>query len=272
MPVVAMPVAPTVLATSSAEYVVLEAALPGRGREPVGVALHDPESNRLAFRFRRDWDSVADPGDVEVLELLADDMAAKALEMPPESLLGWMEDCLSNVVRVTERAPVMLHRFESTLRMLYEDHVRPKVLPFRTHLPVYTCRAAAGRWGDQAEVEPNGWMEAPEGVKLNKDMFVAQVVGRSMEPVIPDGSFCVFRAGVVGSRQGRRVLVENLDESEAGGQRYTVKRWTSEKRPADHGWEHARIRLVALNPEFGAWDLDEDSRCRVIAEFDCVLD
>jgi SOS-response transcriptional repressor LexA len=264
----------SVVETSRAEYVVLEAAVAGREPQPVGVALHDSGSNRIGFRFRRDWESVADPDDARVLELLADDMAAKAREMEPESLLGWMEDCLSNAIRIGDRVPVMLHRFESTLRMVYEDHVRPRVLPFRTHLPVYSCRAAAGRWGDQAvvEAEPEGWVEAPEGVRLGRDMFVAQVVGRSMEPLIPDGSLCVFRSGVAGSRAGRRVLVENFAESEAGGQRYTVKRWTSEKRIDEEGWSHARIRLEPLNPDFDAWELEEGSECRVVGEFVCVLD
>ena len=32
-----------------------------------------------------------------------------------------------------------------------------------------------------------------------------------MEPQIPDGSFCVFRRNVVGSRNGRLVLVRNSE-------------------------------------------------------------
>ena len=34
-------------------------------------------------------------------------------------------------------------------------------------------------------------------------MFAAQIVGNSMEPVIPDGSYCLFRAPVEGTRQVR---------------------------------------------------------------------
>jgi phage repressor protein C with HTH and peptisase S24 domain len=44
-------------------------------------------------------------------------------------------------------------------------------------------------------------------------MFVAQVVGRSMEPLIPDGSLCIFRHGVRGSRQGKRLLIEKFSET-----------------------------------------------------------
>ena len=93
-----------------------------------------------------------------------------------------------------------------------------------------------------------------------------------MEPLIPDGSLCVFRRGVTGSRQGRLVLVEALDRG--GNDRYTVKRYRSEKKQSPDGeWAHERIRLEPLNPEFEAWDLDpEEDRYRILAEFVQVLD
>ena len=76
-------------------------------------------------------------------------------------------------------------------------------------------------------------------------MFIARIVGRSMEPRIPDGSLCVFRAPVVGSREGRLVLVEALGRG--SNDRYTVKRYHSEKtRPPDGSWSQALIRLEPL--------------------------
>jgi phage repressor protein C with HTH and peptisase S24 domain len=102
-------------------------------------------------------------------------------------------------------------------------------------------------------------------------MFVARIAGRSMEPRIPDGSLCVFRAGVAGSRDGRLVLVEYL----GGGanDRHTVKRYRSVKRQnADSTWEHEIIRLEPLNPEFEAWELSpEEDRFHIVAEFVQVL-
>ncbi len=102
-------------------------------------------------------------------------------------------------------------------------------------------------------------------------MFVARSAGRSMEPRIPDGSLCVFRAGVTGSREGRLVLVEYL----GGGanDRHTVKRYHSRKHQnADGTWTHEIIRLEPLNPEFEAWDLNpEEDRFHIVAEFIQVL-
>jgi phage repressor protein C with HTH and peptisase S24 domain len=70
------------------------------------------------------------------------------------------------------------------------------------------------------EVEPEEWVEAPEGLRITDDMFVAHVTGRSMEPRIPNGSLCVFRGNVAGSRQNKLVLV--MLYGVAGENRFTI--------------------------------------------------
>ncbi len=130
---------------------------------------------------------------------------------------------------------------------------------------------AAGKFLENQEVNEEGWEEAPVGLRLAPGMFVARIAGESMEPRIPDGSLCVFRGPVTGSRQGKLVLVEYL----GGGANdcYTVKRYFSDKTQREDGtWSHERVRLEPLNPAFDAWDLDpEEDRFRVLAEFVQVL-
>ncbi len=83
----------------------------------------------------------------------------------------------------------------------------------------------------------------------------------------------MFRAGVTGSRTWRKVLVEDLSASEQGGERYTVKLYTSGKGTTGDGeWQHTWIVLKPLNPDFESWSLNEGSPYRVIAEFVRVLD
>jgi hypothetical protein len=178
-------------------------------------------------------------------------------------------------MRVTDRREVMVENFDRALNRLYRQHVRATELPFVTHLPRYSLAVAAGAFLGNRTVEAEGWEEAPFGLRLAPEMFVARIVGRSMEPLIADGSLCVFRGGVTGSRQGRLVLVEEL----GGGadDRYTVKRYRSEKRPADEEsgetWAHGRIILEPLNTEFAVWELrPEEERYRIVAEFVQVLD
>lgn len=121
----------------------------------------------------------------------------------------------------------------------------------RTWVPIFSLEAAAGAFGSGAAVEPDGWAELPRS-RRGDGLFVARVVGQSMEPRIPDGAWCLFRAPVEGSRQGRILLVEHRDiaDPDTGGS-YTVKRYRSEKAPGDDdSWKHTAVRLEPLNPAY----------------------
>jgi ERCC4-related helicase/phage repressor protein C with HTH and peptisase S24 domain len=128
---------------------------------------------------------------------------------------------------------------------------RDRVRPYEDAVPVYDLKAAAGAFGDPQSVEPNGWVEIT-GRKLREGMFVAQVKGRSMEPRIPDGAWCLFASPVVGSRQGRVVLVQHreIHDPDTGGS-YTVKQYSSEKALQPDGtWRHSNIVLQPLNRDY----------------------
>jgi SOS-response transcriptional repressor LexA len=258
--------------TQVAGWWLVEAALPGRGPEPIGVLLHEPATDSLHLKLRRDWEAIATEEDAEVLRALADDLDRKAREMGAAALLALLEDTLSNALRISERREVLAGDPRGALARLYRQYVPASVLPFRTHLPRFSLKVAAGKFLDNDEVAAEGWEEAPEDLPLTPDLFVARIVGHSMEPQIPDGSLAVFRAGVEGSRQGRLVLVE--DVAGGGTNRYTVKRYRSEKASGPDGeWRHTRIRLESLNPEYPSWDLDPDEeKYRIIAAFERVLD
>ncbi|MFB3829966.1 MAG: helix-turn-helix transcriptional regulator [Bryobacteraceae bacterium] len=239
------------------EYAVLQ----GNGRN-IGVLLLDPSTDRLWVRVREDW---REQDDEDVFPLLEQDLASKAAEMGGQALLASLEDTLSNALRITARARVAVDAFIRQLDLLFAEHVAPlPVAPFHSHLPLYSLRAAAGNFGAEMPAEAEGWVRVP--MRLQKDMFVARVEGRSMEPRIPDGSLNVFRYGVAGSRQGRIVLAElpgAFDETA----RYTVKRYASRKRAlGEDQWEHEAVRLEPLNPEFEPIDL-EPGCVMVIAEW-----
>jgi SOS-response transcriptional repressor LexA len=259
------------LTTQHAQYMIITLELPGADRVNAGVLLEDPATDRLWVRLRRDWEEFA-PEEAEVLAAIEYDLAAKAQELGAKELLRYLEDTLSNVLMVTDRREVLIDDFERTLGRLYRQNVQSTVRPFVTHLPRYSLAVAAGKFLENQEVEEEGWEEAPSDLRLTKELFVATIRGRSMEPKIPDGSLCVFRQGVTGSRQGRLVLVEQL----GGGanDRYTVKRYASDKAQREDGtWSHEKITLLPLNPEFESWTLaPEEEKFRIVAEFVRVLD
>jgi SOS-response transcriptional repressor LexA len=263
-----------------AQFAVLELALPGRPRANAGVLLFDPATGELLLKLRGEWAELAEPEDAEVLSQVAEDLALRAKETGGGALLGHLEETLSNVLRISQRETISVGNMEKALERLFARHVEGErgaeveVRRFETHLPLYSLRAAATKFGEDMEVEADDWVRVPENLRLTSDMFVGRVVGRSMEPLIPDGSLCIFRYGVVGSRQGKLLLIQQVGASESGGE-FTVKRYTSRKAETEEGWRHEGIRLEPINPEFEAWDLKptdlEDGPYRVQGEFVGVL-
>jgi ATP-dependent helicase YprA (DUF1998 family)/SOS-response transcriptional repressor LexA len=146
-----------------------------------------------------------------------------------------------------------------------------------TCVPFVALKAAAGELKDPQyfEKEQLEWIEVETTRRLREGMFVARVVGRSMEPSIPDGSYCLFSSPVMGSRQGKTVLVELLDNIDSeSGETYTLKRYESEKiEEKDGGWRHVRITLKPNNQEFEpiVLESDDEERLHVLAELVEVL-
>ncbi|HSV91734.1 MAG TPA: type I restriction endonuclease, partial [Desulfobacterales bacterium] len=142
---------------------------------------------------------------------------------------------------------------------------------YRTCVPLVPLEAAAGAFGDPQHVRDENfeWVAVQARRRLRPGMFVARVGGRSMEPAIPDGAWCLFCAPVEGTRQGKTVLVQLRDAIDPEtGERYTVKRYESEKDQSDESWRHTRITLKPLNPEFQPIVLspEEGERLQVVAE------
>jgi len=153
------------------------------------------------------------------------------------------------------------------------DKVKPKAR-YTTHVPVYDLTAAAGGWGPDGVPSESGWVKVANQ-KLTEGMFVAQVVGRSMEPKIADGSWCLFRPCPAGTRNGRLLLIQcqTQFDPEDGG-RYTVKKYQSTKVATDEGWMHETVELLPLNPEKTPIRLTTENTVdlRIIGEFVRVLE
>ena len=141
-----------------------------------------------------------------------------------------------------------------------------------TCVPIVPLAAAAGGFGDPRHVAAEDeweWVALDAGRRPRPGMFVARVVGRSMEPAVPDGAWCLFAAPVTGSRQGRIVLAALRDAVDPEtGERYTVKRYESRKAPSGDAWRHAAVTLKPINPEFEPIVLGgaDAGRVRVVAE------
>lgn len=149
--------------------------------------------------------------------------------------------------------------------------------PFVNAVPLFDLQAAAGDFSDLQSAEHKDWIAVPEGVRICKDMFACRVIGESMNRIITNGALCLFRTDRGGSRNGKTVLVECIDNIDAdSGSRYTVKVYESIKIEDEHGWRHSFIQLKpnSYDNSFQPIDLtnEEALQYRVVGEFIAVID
>ena len=137
---------------------------------------------------------------------------------------------------------------------------------FVTHLPYYPSIKAACHDLSEVEVpyEDVKWIDvSSEMSHLDESMFVVRAMGESMNPKINDGDYCVFSRYTGGSREGEIVLVEgyNIKDYDSDNIACTIKKYHSEKRVTENGWEHTCIELIPLNKEYESFLLEpeEDS-------------
>ena len=142
-------------------------------------------------------------------------------------------------------------------------------------LPFYEMRAACGYFGDGEPVTESGWLHVDGMGRLTRNMFVVRASGSSMEPLIHDGDYCVFKTNPVGSREGKILLVQHhsvFDPDNAGA--YSIKKYSSRKKYDEFGnWEHEKIVLIPLNREYSEIEIDgnEDNEFQVVGELVKVL-
>jgi DUF2075 family protein/SOS-response transcriptional repressor LexA len=163
-------------------------------------------------------------------------------------------------------------RKEFPFRILKQDEVKP----FVNSIPFVDIAVAAGNFSDLQTTSELTWIEPPFNISAKKGYFICKVVGESMNKVIPNGSYCLFKQDEGGSRNGKIVLVQSthIHDSEFGSG-YTVKEYHSKKEIGENNWEHQSIKLKPLSyhPDYKAIELtiDELVQFKVVGVFEKVL-
>ena len=124
---------------------------------------------------------------------------------------------------------------------------RRDVKPYVDAVPLVELKFAAGAF-NQTQIETadhDDWAVLPTEYRPQRGLFVAQVLGESMNRKIPNGAWCLFRWHPSGTRQGKIVVAEHrsIHDPDTGGS-YTVKTYESKKATdKDGGWRHVQLRL-----------------------------
>ncbi len=186
---------------------------------------------------------------------------------------------LKNLMELSEKIVVRTAAPASEFRMLADTDPMVKKQAYKTLLPFYSLKAAAGKFGPgrASEERPSSWIEVVAGRKLDRDMFVCQIVGDSMEPRIPSGSHCIFKGPIRKSVNGRIVLAVNSNEDPDLESSYVVKIYERAKtmNPETGLGEVTEIRLKSLNKAYPDIPLRaslDNPVSPIIAEFIDVLE
>lgn len=173
-------------------------------------------------------------------------------------------------------------QYEPTIIPLVTESVSPileeadEEQKYISLFPVYTLRAACGRFGHYEPVEQLGWMKVEGYTKKDRTKFIVQAVGHSMEPRIHDGDYCLFETYKGGSREGKIVLAEHHGEVDTDYEgAYSIKVYHSKKTYDEFGdWQHESIELWPLNPAYDRIVLsaDDSEEFAIIGEFIEVVD
>lgn len=128
-------------------------------------------------------------------------------------------------------------------------------------VPILALDVAAGYARTGRVPAALGWTLLPD--RVDGRAFVTQVTGRSMEPLIPERAWCLFRAtDVVGV--GKIGLFELHVRGEPDADRaYVVKRLAERSS--------RRVALSSANPAFAPIELGERDHVRTIAEWVRVI-
>jgi hypothetical protein len=122
------------------------------------------------------------------------------------------------------------------------------VKPFVNAVPIYDIKVAAGNFTDPQFFEEFSWAELPMQVTPKKGYFIAQVIGESMNKIIPNGSYCLFEEYTAGSRNGEIVLAECTSIQDGDyGSGYTIKEYRSTKIVSEESIRHESIILKPLS-------------------------
>ena len=149
--------------------------------------------------------------------------------------------------------------------------------PFVNSVPLYDLAVAAGDFSAQQTTETTQWVPVPPDMAIDDNHYACQVVGESMNRVIPNGATCLFRKDRGGTRNGKIVLVEMLNSTDPeSGHSYTIKEYQSTKFEDHTGLLQRTISLKPRSddPSFKPIELDanDSAEYRVVGEFVRVLD
>jgi len=226
-------------------------------KRPVQHVLSDVGRRIAELRARRGWtqDVLAERLEVSAKYVQSVERGQENLTL--ETLAGIAAELGVSLSMLTRR-PVTERRVgrpAKDARTLPFEEVEPAPQDlYRRCVPLVTLEARAGVRDEARSVETTAWVIPATRRRLGPGMFVAPVVGRSMEPRIPSGAWALFRAVTQPPPAGAVVLAQHRDADDPGDAgAYLLKRLDVTKRHSRLVSDAPGFEPVVLKPDDDSW-------------------
>lgn len=231
----------------------------------------DPDTRALRSYYP-DFLAESSDGKYSIYEVKADYMVDDRVVLAKAEYAGKMALASGMTYTIVKQSEIYSTEKEGAVQqnlIFIEDYKDRKYIDT---LPLYSLKAACGKFGEGQSVEPEGWVEVPIRKGMGEGWFVARAIGQSMEPKIPDGSYCIFKPVSAGTKEGKILLIQHHDitDPEHGG-KYTLKKYTRSFDSDGTDSQEKTIILQPINPAFDPiilknGDVDYEEQFLVVGE------
>lgn len=142
-------------------------------------------------------------------------------------------------------------------------------------VPFYDISVAAGGFSESQQASNFEWVELPESYKPTKEHFVCKVTGASMNKIIPNGSWCLFKKDPGVQEKEKlswcNIIIFKIRNMHQGIQLKLMR----VKVVKEEEWSHKKIILKpnSYDPDYQPIELNDDelSTLKVVGIFVAVL-
>ena len=112
------------------EWALLEAHLPGKIPERIGLILRDSSRDALCVKIRPEWS--ARDGESEIWQELPVDLEQMASDIGPLETMEWLETSASQAIRLSARHAIEFADPEIAFDTLYAEHIIKELVPVQS--------------------------------------------------------------------------------------------------------------------------------------------
>ena len=144
---------------------------------------------------------------------------------------------------------------------------------YLTFLPVYSVKAACGKFLYNEEAIILGWLNTEKyNLPYGEEYFIVQAKGHSMEPRINDGDYCLFKYGT-DFHENDVILVEIPNKDDDYGGSFTIKKYIRKKGIIDGIEQHISIVLEPLNNGYEplSFDIETETDLKMVGVLNRVI-